>query len=424
MCLVLARWTADWIAGIAGGILMAFNAHTLTRLPHLQIQHAEFLPFALLALDALLIQPRTRHALALAGWYALQAMTSFYLLVFTTLALAISTLVRPEAWWGRRGVGVVRALATAGVVAVVVLLPYLVPYWRVRHDQGFVRSLEDVAGYAATGRDFVTTPGRLPRLWLGDWTSTTGLYPGVTATGLAIAALATGVALSDPRPRMCLAFGVVAVALSFGPQVPGFTLLFNTFTPLQGIRAISRIGYLGLVAIAVLAAYGFAWLRVRLHDRTARIAVSLLVLVLITIEPLAAPIGYVRAAAIPGLYAQVANEPDAVVVDLPLPSPRLVFLNAAYMLNSTAHWRPLVNGYSGFAPASYYEHYRQLASFPSAESAAALQRLGVTHAFVHADAMAAERVGDVDRLPGFERVASEGALVLYRIKPMDASQRR
>ena len=67
MCLVLARWTGDWIAGIAGGILMAFNAHTLTRLPHLQMQHVEFLPFALLALDALLVAPGIRHAIALAG---------------------------------------------------------------------------------------------------------------------------------------------------------------------------------------------------------------------------------------------------------------------------------------------------------------------------------------------------------------------
>src|SRR4029079_7659238 len=99
-------------------------------------------------------------------------------------------------------------------------------YWRVRQDQGFVRSLEDVSGYAATWRDFVTTPGRLPRIWLADWTSTTGLYPGVIATTLALIAAVTGVGLRDPRPRMCLAFGACATALAFGPSVPGFTLLY------------------------------------------------------------------------------------------------------------------------------------------------------------------------------------------------------
>ena len=54
MCLVVARWTGDFPAGLAAGAMMAFNAHTITRLPHLQAQHAEFLPLALLALDALL----------------------------------------------------------------------------------------------------------------------------------------------------------------------------------------------------------------------------------------------------------------------------------------------------------------------------------------------------------------------------------
>ena len=27
MCLVIARWTGDWIAGVAAGIVMGFNAH-------------------------------------------------------------------------------------------------------------------------------------------------------------------------------------------------------------------------------------------------------------------------------------------------------------------------------------------------------------------------------------------------------------
>ena len=59
---------------------------------------------------------------------------------------------------------------------------------------------------------------------------------------------------------MCLAFGVSPRPVVWAAG-PGILLLYNTFTPLQGIRAISRIGYLGLVAVAVLASYGFAWIR-------------------------------------------------------------------------------------------------------------------------------------------------------------------
>lgn len=415
MCLVLARWTGDWIAGIAGGMLMAFNAHTLTRLPHLQVQHVEFLPFALLALDALLVEPRIRSALALAGWFTLQALTSFYLLVFTAIALVVATLARPEAWWGKRAARVAGCLVVAAAAALLMLLPFLLPYWRVHHDQGFVRSLEDVAGFAATWRDYLTTPGRLPRVWLARWTSTTGLYPGAAAMALAAVAVASGVAFRDPRPRMCLAFGICGILASFGPQVPGYTWLYDTFTPLQGIRAISRFGYVGLVAIAVLAAYGFARIRWWLRDRPARIAASLLVLTLVTIEPLAAPIGYTRVGSIPRIYERLVDEPNAIVVDLPLPIPRGIFFNAPFMLSSTVHWKPLVNGYSGFAPASYYKHYEQLRDFPSPESIAALRQIGVTHAFVHADALSPDRVADVQRVPALQRIAAEGAITLYRI---------
>ena len=48
-----------------------------------------------------------------------------------------------------------------------------------------------------------------------------------------------------------------------------------------------------------------------------------------------------------------------------LPQSRTIFANARYMLNSTRHFKPLLNSYSGFVPASYYEHYTAVGSFPS-----------------------------------------------------------
>jgi hypothetical protein len=58
------------------------------------------------------------------------------------------------------------------------------------------------------------------------------------------------------------------------------------------------------------------------------------------------------------------------------------------------------------------------------EAVTALQRLGVTHAMVHRDAMSPERFAETNRVPAFERVAEEGTLVLYRIKPLDAAPRK
>ena len=65
--LVVARWTGDWTIAILAGTFAGFNAHTISRLPHLQAQHGEFLPLSLLALDALLREPRVGHALEAGG---------------------------------------------------------------------------------------------------------------------------------------------------------------------------------------------------------------------------------------------------------------------------------------------------------------------------------------------------------------------
>ena len=126
---------------------------------------------------------------------------------------------------------------------------------------------------------------------------------------------------------------------------------------------------------------------------------------------------YSQYTGIPRIYNRLALEREAVVVELPLPMRRGAFLNAPFMLNSTAHWRPMVNGYSGFVPDSYVKHYNQLQTFPAAETIVALQQLGVTHAFVHRDALGASKTAELERADGLLRLAEEGDIALYRVLP-------
>ena len=417
MCLVLVRWTGDWVAALTGGLLMGFNAHTLTRMPHLQAQHVEFLPFALVALDRLLVDPRVRRSVVLAGWFSLQALTSFYLMVFTAVAMVAAVAVRPADWIGRRSTKVAGCLAGAAGLAIVALLPVLLAYWQVHRGQGFTRHIDDVAGFAATWHDYLTTPGRIPRLWIARWGSVNGLYPGAVGLTLAAVAIGSGIAFRDARPRMCLAFGICGVVLSFGPQVPGYEWLYRVFPPLQGIRAVARFGYLGIVAVAILAAYGVARIRCWLRELSWGRPVSLLIVALVALEPLAAPIRYTRFDRIPHIYDHLAHEPGAIVLEVPLPVSRGIFFNAPYMLNSTVHWKPMLNGYSGFIPASYYDHYEHLRSFPATEAVAALRTIGVTHVFAHRNALGPARSSALDGVTELQRLAEEGDIVLYRVAP-------
>lgn len=413
MCLVVSRWTGDWTAGIVAGILTAFNAHNLTRLPHLQTQHVEFFPLALAALDALVREPRLRHAAALAGSFILQALTSYYLLVITAAALVSAFLVRDDAWRRGRLLIVGRYLLIASAVVGIVLLPYLWPYWRVHHDQGFTRSLQQVL--PAQWRDYLTTAARFDHWLLEAWSGNAGLFPGFIALALSAVAVFSATAFRDRRARMCLAFGVVGLLLSFGTATPGYAWLYRALPPLAGIRAVSRFGYLPIVAVAILAGYGVAELRRHAGVSSIKAAIALVVPLLVTAETLAAPIRFVPFHGIPAIYRRLASDPRALIADLPFPSTRGLSLNTGVMLNTTDSFNPMLNGYSGFIPESYGTHYEALRTFPDAQAIAALHAWGVRYVVVHLDALEPVAVGTLGRTSALQPIAAEGTVALYRV---------
>ena len=65
---------------------------------HIQAMHVEFLPFALLALDDLIRDPRPREGLRLAMWFTLQSLCSVYLMAMTVIAIVAGTLSRAAEW--------------------------------------------------------------------------------------------------------------------------------------------------------------------------------------------------------------------------------------------------------------------------------------------------------------------------------------
>lgn len=429
--LLISRWTGDDWAGLITGTMLAFNAHTLTRLPQLQAQHMEFLPLALLAFDQLLgdgsgdgfqTRPQTRPRLPrlrpwLAIWVALQGLTSYYGLLFTVTALAVGWLVRYEDWRSGRAKEHIALVAAASVLALAVLAPVLIPYARL----GQVRPIEEVAAYSAGARDYLATPARIH---YDTWSArffggTTALFPGATALVLASVAIATGVAWRDRRARMALAFGVAGVALSFGPAMPGYTLLYQWLPPLRGIRNAARFGYLAIVAAAVLAGFAVAWIRTRWFEARWPTALAAVILVAANLDAFAGPIEYVDAERVSPLHAALRGS-TAIVVEVPAYPVDRVFRNAPYLVHSTEHWRPMVNGYSGLTPDSYVQHARDLARFPDDHSIDALRALGVTHVFVHDRALRDwtddETADAVPRSSRLELIGRDGELALYRIR--------
>src|SRR6185436_14367689 len=112
-------------------------------------------------------------------------------------------------------------------------------------------------------------------------------------------------------------------------------------------------------------------------------ALAIVVIAAANLEALRAPFEYRRFEGIPRLYTLLSAEPRAVLAEVPFYRPQDVFENAEYVLNSTAHWRPLMNGYSGYVPASYVEYAKTFWYFPQTPAIEAMRRAGVTHVMVH-----------------------------------------
>jgi hypothetical protein len=199
--------------------------------------------------------------------------------------------------------------------------------------------------------DYLSTPSRLMfPLWSFRFFMGTALFPGAVGLALAAVAVVRGDAFRDPRARMCLAVGIAGVALSLGPKMPGYAALYTVIPVLRAVRATARFGYLATLSVAVLAGFGVASLR-RTSPARAWPALTFVLLSAAFAETFVAPLGLKRFDGIPPIYSHVPRARGLGRRNSVLRAGKL----ASCMLNSTVNWRPIVNGYGGFQPPSFYQ---------------------------------------------------------------------
>ena len=213
---------------------------------------------------------------------------------------------------------------------------------------------------------------------------------------------------------MLVAIAAAGFVLSLGTATPVYGWLFHVFPPMQGLRVAARFGNLFLLGTALLAGVAVgAW---RPHR-----AVAIALVVLVNLEALQAPFQYQPFDGIPGIYRLLATEPGPVVVaEQPFFPRTAAFENAPYVLASTAHWRPLMNGYSGYTPASYQQYADTFWYFPQDHAVDAMKAAGVTHVVVHVARFHRDHLPVLDALDkraDFELMAvGRNGIRLYRLK--------
>lgn len=413
--LLVHRDTGSWLAGVVAGSAVAFNAHHLVRLAHIQALHLELVPLVFLAIDRLLVTGRKRYAALLGASLALQATSSIYLLVFTGWAILCGWLARLPEWRRRLGQTALWTLV-AGATCALLLLPVLWPYIELAGTQGMVRSIGETRSCAASWTDYLYTGSRVH---YDSWSyrfrdaSSDANFPGLIVTGLAVCAL-LGASGRSPRARMWLAVVLGSVLLSTLPRLPSFVWLHEHVPALGALRCYSRAGQVALVGMAVLAGYGAGRLLGTMATARAATLIGIALVAGINLEALRSPLWYREFSGIPAIYDRLRDEPHAVVVELPFYDRRAFFGNAEYMINATRHRHPIVNGYSGFAPPDFDARAEAMEAFPAHAALEMMHKLGVTHAVVHRTSGMEQRRAAIDASPALRLVAEQDGIAIYR----------
>jgi hypothetical protein len=414
-------------AAIVAGVTFAFAPPRFVRMGQLHLTAIQWIPFALASLVAYLNAGRRRDVLWACGFATLQVLASGHGAVFLLVAVGLLLIYRGVA---RETIRLRQWPPDVGAPGVLLLAPAVlmfVPYLRARREVGLVRSLEN---WEAHRDSFLATTSLIDQWLLSQVTShdftreaTAWLFPGVLPLLLA------GVALTRPvRSRMpfyFLALVLVCVLmmtggpLSLWPHlyaVPGFSF----------IRVPSRFGILAILGVAMLTASGVQRL---IHGRPTRHAwgIALGVSALLLGEFVSAPSpGAVVGVEAPAIDRWVVNLPQgASLAEVPVPSPghagAFERQQTTAMLHSMAHWRPIVQGYSGIRPALQLDMLTALTAFPDALSLHLLTQAQVGFVLVHTSQYPDGRwpgvLARIEAEPRLRLVHVEGEGRIYQLLP-------
>jgi hypothetical protein len=301
------------------------------------------------------------------------------------------------------------------------LVPYLWVYWQVHAALGFSRGVSDES--PASVADYLSTAATVHAGWSkAYWPDAAAFaFPGLTGMALVITALVIRETRHDPRVRMAGLSAAGCAAVSFAPRLPFYPLLHRVVPMFQVVRVQAHLSQIVLLLVATIAGFGVWGLERRFRNRRAWAGVAMLCVLLVNVEALRAPVGWYRFEGVPAVYDALAADPSAVLIELPFPLPQQWFMNTPYMVNSTRHWRPMVNGYSGFRPASYERSSQAIEYFPQDQSLIALHALGVTHIVVHRAAYVAgagqARFDAILKAETLLHVADDGEVFIFRLRP-------
>jgi hypothetical protein len=225
---------------------------------------------------------------------------------------------------------------------------------------------------------------------------------------------------------VCLAFVLGGFLLSLGPSVVRGVEQWSAFAVLASLpglgafRAPARFALLVLLGVSILAAFGAQWLQTYFRRGWILLAFALPVMAS-EWYVVKFPGGRPQPFPIPAIYRSEPLAGARAIVSLPDYDGRPDwYLGGDYLYFSTAHWRPIVNGFGRTQPPGHSRVLSHMRAFPGPNNARTMRDLGIEYVVFHAARQPAEAesiIREALQIGEYELVEQVGTDYLFRVLP-------
>ena len=229
------------------------------------------------------------------------------------------------------------------------------------------------------------------------------------------------------RAGFAISLVLLGLFLSFGPSREGGVeggSVFQWLTALPGMagfRAPARFALVALLGIAMLSAAGAQVLFSRPGRRSIAAAMALWAVMLAEWFVPAMPTGRPASAQIPEIYRSEVLRTARAVVSLPdYRNTADWWRGADYLLYSTIHWRPIVNGFGRAEPREHAELMSYMRAFPGPNNARRMRELGIDYLVLNGARYpggVAELVRVALESGEYELIRQVGSDYLFQVRP-------
>lgn len=398
----------DRRAAVVAAICFAYCPYVFARLPHVHLLMTAGLPFSMLAFHRVADRPTPGRGAVLGLAVAAQALLCGYYAVFAILTVGFAVLVVATTRRRWTDAHYWTAISVAAGVSLALALPLFLPYMRLQRATGFSRSLDEARQWSADWRAYLASSA-YAHAWMlpiiQHWKDV--LFPGFVAIGFGVAGVGVGWRARGRLREVSILYGglgALAFWASLGPDAGLYRWLYAGMPMFSLLRAASRFGIVVVFALSVLAGVSISVLLARLAVPNWKSPLAALMITAAAVAESSVPLSFSPVPPVEPAYRVLATLPRGPVLEMPFYSTRVAFERTQYMLSSTVHWMPLVNGYSSHIPQDFLEKTEALGGFPSLEAFKVLERDRVKYAVFHMNLFTSDVRDDVvARLREFDR---------------------